>query len=125
MTSTITTPTDAPSPAPRAPLHERLAADLRALADLVTDHPELAHDIRRAVEDLHVVLPSTSDVTHSDIGNPLIAAGARPTPPRQLDPQWATTAWLLPARAIRVTAIRLDMRSTGSGDLFVDHAPAA
>ncbi|MDN5861077.1 MAG: hypothetical protein L0I24_20725 [Pseudonocardia sp.] len=89
-------------------LGERIAADLRTLADLAQQHPAVAVDLARTVEHLFIVPRPSSTLAHHEVGDPLIERGAQRTEPlTDDDPVRTTQAWRLPAGAISLHVVRL------------------
>ncbi len=114
MTSTIpnATPTDE-LPAV-TPLGGRIAADLRVLADLAERHPAVAVELARTVQQLYIVPRMSSPLRHHDVGDPLIECGAHRVPsPMREDPIKTTQTWRLPAGAIHLSVVRLDIPGAG------------
>ncbi|MDN5918549.1 MAG: hypothetical protein L0I76_26200, partial [Pseudonocardia sp.] len=68
--------TDAAIVAPELALGERLAADLRVLAQVAAVDFRLAHELARIVEQLHIVLPPHALLTRESIGAALQSYGA-------------------------------------------------
>jgi hypothetical protein len=91
-------------------LGERIADDLRTLADLAQQHPHIAVELARTVEHLFIVPKPSSDLLHHHVGDPLIERGAYRVEPLTEDDRVRTTqAWRLPAGAISLHVVRLDM----------------
>lgn len=108
MTSTTPNATPTGELAVVPALGERVAADLRTLADLAERHPNVAVELARTVEQLYIVVTNASPLHHHEVGDPLIEAGAhRVTPTMNDDPWWETQAWQLPAGVIRLVVTRL------------------
>lgn len=96
-----------PSPAPRAPLHQMVASDLRALAALAAAHPDLAVHLADTVSLLCVVVPYSHTVGPDQHLDAALAAGATEVPPAMFETAWETRDYRLPAGAVRVSVTRL------------------
>ncbi len=107
MTSTLNAQATGEHPAVAA-LGDRIAADLRTLADLVQQHPAVAVDLARTVEHLFIVPRPSSTLAHHEVGDPLIERGAhRVVPLTDDDPIRTTQAWKLPAGTVTLNVVRL------------------
>jgi hypothetical protein len=77
------------------------AADLHALADLVTEHPELRSEVTAAVAELHIVLAASDMQTPNGLAKIVLAAGGRIVEhPVHADPSFDTEEVALPAGVI-------------------------
>jgi hypothetical protein len=93
---------------PRPSAADRVATDLRALADAAAWDDRLALAIAHAVKQLHITLPHDSQLSLDTLGAAVVAfADAAPVPQELVEPKWATQAWALPAGVIRLTATQL------------------
>lgn len=92
---------------PEVTTAERLAADLRTLAKILNDHPELAEAWAAALSDLYLVLPVGSDISPSDHLAAALTHEATPVPPTIIEAMWDTRAFALPAGAVRASVTRL------------------
>lgn len=105
------TSTDNPTPTAEHPAVTppgvKVAADLRTLADLADNHPQVATELARTVAQLYLVIGQTSHLSNDQVGDPLIEAGAHPVTPAMADPWWDTQAWQLPAGAVQLVVTRL------------------
>lgn len=94
---------------PETPISERVAADLRTLADFTTAHPEFAEQIAYTLSAVTIVLPREHPSTPEDVADAAIAIGATSTGSGWQEPHWPTRAVLLPGKAIRLLAVKLDL----------------
>jgi hypothetical protein len=107
--------TTTPSPTPRTTeqdtpavsIGDRVASDLRVIADIAATHPDLAPQLAHTVEQLYVVLRCSSDLSPEDFGDALTSRHAENVPPAIVEPMWSSQAWQLPAGAIRLTVTQL------------------
>lgn len=83
------------------------AQDLRALADLVTTHPELDSEITAAVAELHVVLAASALSTPAEVAQVVVDAGGRDADPLHADPSFDSAEVTLPAGVITLTVHKM------------------
>lgn len=102
-----TTETTTEAPVPVLPLPQRLAEDLRALADIAEANPALAAELHYTLRELHVVLPRAADVTCEQVVAAFTGGGGRELPQVLVDPCWASRAVVLAAAAVKVTVTQL------------------
>ena len=77
------------------------ATDLHALAELVTEHPELRSEVTAAVAELHIVLSASDMQTPNGLAKIVLAAGGRIVEhPVHADPSFETEEVALPAGVI-------------------------
>jgi hypothetical protein len=100
--TTATKPDTAAVETPELTAGERLAADLRVLADIAATTPPVAAELARTFEEVHVVL-RMSGPGQDVLAAALIERSAEETPPTA-DRFGKTCNWMLPNRAITVRA---------------------
>lgn len=103
MTTATRKPAAKPAEKPAEPTAgERLAADLRVLADIAATTPPVAEQLADALQDVHVVLRMSGP------GQDLLAAALIERSAEEAtataEPFGKTCSWLLPNRAITVRA---------------------
>lgn len=111
----IETRTAAPAAKPTPlTLGQRLAADLRTLADLAEQHPEVATYLSRTIDEVCIVLPWTASTgVHDEFAQLLPPLGAETVPSRETladSDRWRTQSWQLPAGAIELTLTQLQLQ---------------
>jgi hypothetical protein len=99
---------------PAAPeLHQRLAADLRALAGIAAAHPKIAELLAGPLSNLHLVVYASGTVRAQDITAAAVETGAVEMEVEDLEPIWVTgvnTGVALPAGVVRLTIAQLPCR---------------
>lgn len=103
------------------------AADLHALAELVTEHPELRSEVTAAVAELHIVLAASDLQTPTGLAKIVLAAGGRMVEhPVHADPSFDTAEVSLPANVITLNIHKMHpggpIRPTVAPDGPVDFA---
>lgn len=96
--------------APELPFEQRLAADLRALAQLAETHPPLGRELAHPVRQLTVVVPGGTGLTVDDWASPMATLGATELAAEH-DPHWVARSWQLPHGLVTVTVTALRLES--------------
>lgn len=106
----MTTATKPAAETPELTANERLAADLRVLADIAATTPPVADELAAALQEVTVVLRvggAGQDVLAAALAEHAATENSSVMPPNELF--FSERSWLLPNRAIRVSAWSLDV----------------